>query len=342
MQPPTTAYARCMPGTRCVRAHACVLCPRVHLARYTYVRCIHKSIYLSIDGYRELHIHAYLWLYLYTHTHTCIPMYIYVYVYVRTCMLRFACESEASAPHSHGLTRTDGSVFVYIPYTYPALYAYRCPRVTPRRICATYAPRQACMRAGALVCVRGHAPIRANACEHFTPPPSVEVSARRRSAWRRPSTRTSASGTPRESRTCPSYAPLPARPRTAADCARSVVDACAAVVRGGAADMFVCARASACSYANKGVCGSISRGSTHVPVCHRASSTPRPIDVHSTHAYNCSSFNAHLYPYLRLHRACARACARARVHSRVSVYGGALHACKLRKSVNILARVLYG
>ncbi len=157
-----------------------------------------------------MHIHAYLKLYTHTHTHThtCIHMYIYVYVYVHTCMLRFVCESVASAPHSHGLTRTDGSSFVYIPYTHPALYAYRCPRVTPRRTCATYAPRRACMSAGALVCVRGHARIRANACEYFKPPPSVEVSARRRSARRRPSTQTSACGTSRERRTCPSYAPL--------------------------------------------------------------------------------------------------------------------------------------
>jgi hypothetical protein len=65
--------------------------------------------------------------------------------------------------------------------------------------------------ARALVCVRGRARIRANAFEHFTPPPSVAFSARRRSSRRRPSTRTSARGTPLPSRACSRYAPLPAR-----------------------------------------------------------------------------------------------------------------------------------
>ncbi len=108
-----------------------------------------------------------------------------------------------------------------------------------------HAPRTrpgACVRA--LVCVRGRARIRADACEHLRPPPSVAVSARRCSSRRRLSTRTSARGTPPPSRRCPTYAPLPARARTAVDRARSVADACAAVVRGGAAD--VSARARAC------------------------------------------------------------------------------------------------
>ncbi len=155
--------------------------------------------------------------------------------------LRFVCASAVSSP-SHGLTRMDGSVLIHIPYQHLALSAYRSTRVSPRRACAAYAPRQACMRARALVSVRGRAPIRASACEHFTLPQSVAVSARRRSAPRRPSTRTSTHGTLPPSRRWSRYAPLPACVRTAADCARSVVDACAAVVRGSAADVRAHAR----------------------------------------------------------------------------------------------------
>jgi hypothetical protein len=124
-------------------------------------------------------------------------------------VLRFVCASTVPSPHSHGLTHTDGSVFIYIPYTRPAVYADRRTRISLRRTCATFAPRRACVRA--VVCVRGRARIRANACEQFTPPPSVAFSARRRSTRRRPSTRTSARGTPPPSRRCPRYAPLPAR-----------------------------------------------------------------------------------------------------------------------------------
>ncbi len=109
-------------------------------------------------------------------------------------------------------------------------------------VCAGLTVRRcrSCMRTRTLVCVRWRDRIRGGACEPFTPP-SVGNSARRRSTRRRPSTRTSARGTPRESRTCPTYAPLPARTRTAADRARSVADACAALVRGGAADDSACA-----------------------------------------------------------------------------------------------------
>ncbi len=71
-----------------------------------------------------------------------------------------------------------------------------------------HAPRT---RRGVRACVHGRARIRADACEHLTPPPSVAFSARRRSAMRRPSTRTSARGTPRESRRCTGYALLSAR-----------------------------------------------------------------------------------------------------------------------------------
>jgi hypothetical protein len=142
--------------------------------------------------------------------HPCIHMYIHVYVH--TCMLRFVSASTVPSPPSHGPTRTDGSVLVYSIYTHPALCADRRTRVSleadMRHVHAQACVIRACGRA--LVCVRGRARIRANACEHFTPPPSVVFSARRRSGSRRPSTRTSARGTPCESRRWTRYAPLPA------------------------------------------------------------------------------------------------------------------------------------
>ncbi len=168
----------------------------------------------------------------------------------------------------------------YSKYKHPVLCADHGTRVSPRRTCATYAPRRACVRA--LVCVRGRARIRANACEHFPPPPSVVFSARRRSTRRRPSTRTSARGTPLPSRACPAYAPLPARARTAADCARSVADACAAVVRGGAAD--VCARARAHAY---------------VAMCIRVYVDGSPMDTH----VRSSAIELPLHPRLSMSNA---------------------------------------
>jgi hypothetical protein len=197
--------------------------------------------------------------------------------------LRFVRASAVPSPHSIGPTHRDGSVFIYSTYTRPALDAYRRTRVLSRRRCATYAPRRACARA--LVCVRGRACIRANACEHFPPPLSVVFSARRRSTRRRPSTRISARGTPRESRRCTRYAPLPARraPRRTA-LGRSPTHArplCAA-----APPMLARARAFAyaCSYVYTGVCGWIAVGYTPVVECHRAPSASKLIDVQRTHA----------------------------------------------------------
>jgi hypothetical protein len=203
-------------------------------------------------------------------------------------------------------------------YWYTA-YAHPLP-CTPIVVCACrrggHAPRprrgvRACMRTRALVCVRGRARIRADSCEHLTPPPSVGNSARRRSSRRRCSTRTSARGTPPPSRSCPTYAPLPARSRTAADCARSVADACAAVVRGGAAD--ACARACVRS---------------HVAMCIRVYVDGSPMDTHlcssaierSLHP-GFSMFDTHthrpfprcMYTCIRLYASMvrARACVRA-------------------------------
>ena len=101
--------------------------------------------------------------------------------------------------------------------------------------------RACCIRARS--CVRGRARIRANVCEHLTPPIRAS-SARRRSTRRQSSTRTSARGTPPPSRRCPMYAP-PFGPRASGGGRASVgLGRGAAVVRGGAADVRV--RASVC------------------------------------------------------------------------------------------------
>jgi hypothetical protein len=179
---------------------------------------------------------------------------------------------------------------------------------------------RSCMRARALVCVRGRARICADACEHFPPPPSVVFSARRRSCRRRPSTRTSARGTSRESRRCPTYALPPARPRTAADCARPVVDA----LRGRCARRRRrCVRARArvrmqlCVVPSSSLCIQGYRCPLHTRVdlfhvvcTHRSVSTPP----------SCAR---------------ARVCVCAWVWVCVCFYGGALHACKLRGSIDI-------
>jgi hypothetical protein len=197
--------------------------------------------------------------------------------------LRFVCASAVPSPRSRGLTHTDGSVFIqYIHRSCPvrrSSYA-RIAEADMRRVRA-----EASVHTRALMCVRGRARIRANACEHLTPPPSVAVSARRRSAWRRPSTRTSARGTPPPSRQCSRYAPLSAR-RAHRGGLRS---AGRRRMRGRCARRHrrcVCANACAraCSYVYKGVCGRIADGHTPVLECHRAPSTSRLINVQRTHA----------------------------------------------------------
>jgi hypothetical protein len=135
--------------------------------------------------------------------------------------LRFVCASAVPSPHSHEPAHTDASVFIYIIYTQLALYTDRL-RAYRRGV-------RACARA--LVCVRGRARIRADACEHFTPPPSVALIGSQAffsasafnaniGAWNTASVTTLFT-------VCAASGPA----RTAADRARSVVDACAAVVR---------------------------------------------------------------------------------------------------------------
>ena len=93
--------------------------------------------------------------------------------------------------------------------------------------------------ARALVCVLVRARIRADAFEHFPPPPSFAlIGAQAFASARAFNANIGAWNTARVT-TLSNVCALPARPRTAADRARSVVDACAAVVRGGAA--VVCA-----------------------------------------------------------------------------------------------------
>jgi hypothetical protein len=194
--------------------------------------------------------------------------------------LRFVCASAVPSPHSHGPTRMMDrySYTVYahtLPCTPIVVRAYRRGGRAPRT-------RPACVRA--LVCVRWRARIRANACEHFPPPPSFAFIGSQ--AFYSASAFNANIGAWNTARVtmlvnvCAASGPA----RTAADCARSVADACAAVVRGGAADFHSRACARACSYAYKGVCGWIADGYTPVLECHRALSTSRLTDVQRTHA----------------------------------------------------------
>jgi hypothetical protein len=182
---------------------------------------------------------------------------------------------------------------------------------------------RACRRA--LVCVRGRARIRANACEHFPPPLSVAFSARRRSPRLRPSTRISARGTPLPSRRCTGYAPMPARARTAADCARSVVDECAAVVR--VADVRVHAHVAMCIRVY------VDGPPMETHLCSSAIELPLHLGLSMSNAHMHRPFPRRMYTCSRLYASIARARACACVL--VCVCGGVLHACKLRESIDI-------
>jgi hypothetical protein len=141
--------------------------------------------------------------------------------------LRFVCASAVPSPHSLGLTRTSRSEFRYNMYTHPGVYANRRARVSPRRTCATYAPRRACARA--LVCVRQRvralhaaAERRVLGAQAFSFASAFNANI---GAWNTARVTTLDS-------VCATAGPA----RTAAECVWSVADACAAVVRGGAAD----------------------------------------------------------------------------------------------------------
>ena len=110
-------------------------------------------------------------------------------------------------------------------------------------------------------------------------------------------------------------------------------------LRAAALPKCVRACACACSYVYEDVCGWIADGYTPVLECHRAPSTSRPVDVQRTPAQTFSTSCAHIS--VSTPQSCA-ACACVCVDVCLCVCGGALHACKLRKSGNILARVLYG
>jgi hypothetical protein len=187
------------------------------------------------------------------------------------------------------------------------------------------------------VCVRGRARIRANACQHFTQPLSVAFSARRRSSRRRRSTRTSARGTPPPSLHCPTYAPLPARraPRRIA-LGRSPTHArplCAAAPP-------MCARARVCVCAHVAMCIRVyvDGSSMYSHLCPSAIELALHSGLPMSNALTHRPFPRCMYTHirlLRLHHARVRVCVGE------CVYGGALHVCKLRRSVKIPARVLY-
>jgi hypothetical protein len=193
------------------------------------------------------------------------------------------CASAVPCPHSHGPTRMmDRYSYTVHAHTLPCtpivVRAYRRGGHAPRTRPGARACARSCVCAGA----PASAPTRAST---FRPPLSVAFSARRRSTRRRPSTRTSARGTPRESRPCSRYAPLPAR-RAHRGGLRSVGHR---RMRGRCTRRrrrCVCAHACACacSYAYKDVCGWIAVGYTHALECHRAPSTSRLLDFQHTHA----------------------------------------------------------
>ncbi len=114
-----------------------------------------------------------------------------------------------------------------------------CPCARGRR---NGAALRACARARALVCVRWRARIRADACELFTPPPSVALIGAQtfKGAWFNANIGAWNTASVTDlSNVCAASGPA----RTTADCARSVADACAAVVRAAAPPMRVRARA---------------------------------------------------------------------------------------------------
>ncbi len=99
--------------------------------------------------------------------------------------------------------------------------------------------RAASVRARFCACAIGRPCIRADACERVPSVWTAGGSARRRSAVRRRSTRTSARGTPRRCRTCVRYASRfrpGRRGHRRRDALGRVADAARAGVRGGAAD----------------------------------------------------------------------------------------------------------
>jgi hypothetical protein len=238
--------------------------------------------------------------------------------------LRFVCGDAFSCPHSHGLTRTDGSVCIYNIYTHPALYADLCTRVSSRRTCAAYAPRRVvCARARVCVGAPASAPTRASTLSRRRASRSrlagVPVCVSLQREHRRMEHRTSHGLVLGMCRFRPARAPrrtalgrssTHARPLCAV--ARPMC-ACAAVamhirayVDGSPMDTHMCSIAIELLL-HQGL--SMSNAHTHRP-CARCT-----------------------YTQIRLYASIARACAYLSVCARVAVcvYGGALHACKLRK-----------
>jgi hypothetical protein len=113
--------------------------------------------------------------------------------------------------------------------------------------------------------------------------------------------------------------------RTAADCARSVVDACAAVVR--VADVRVHAHVAMCIrvYVDGPPMESHLRSS--------AIELPLHLGLSMSNAHMHRPFPRRMYPCSRIYASIARARVCACVL--VCVCGGVLHACKLRESIDI-------
>jgi hypothetical protein len=259
----------------CLRGRVCLrVLRRVCLARQP---CVRYMIYIhgNIYKYDSCATHARVCVSL---PRPCIP----------TCpcaraigmALPFVCGDAFSCPHSHGLTRTDGSVCIYNIYTHPAPCADLCTRVSSRRTCAAYGPRRVvCARARVCVGAPASAPTRASTLRRRRASRSrlagVPVCVGLQREHQRMEHRASHGLVLGMCRFRPARAPRRTALGRSSTHARPL---CAP--RGGAADVCACG----CSYAYKGVCGRIAHGYAHVLECHRAPSTSRPIDVQRTHA----------------------------------------------------------
>jgi hypothetical protein len=192
------------------------------------------------------------------------------------------CASAVPSPHSHRPAHTDGSVFnqcIHTPCPVRRSSYARAAEADMRHVRA-----EACVRARARVCAwaRPHPRRRVRAL-----PAAAERRINRLAGvlrgvglqreHRQVEHRASHDDVRRMRRSGPA--------RTAADCARSVVDACAAVARGGAAD--VSARARAHAYVAMRIRAYVDGSPIDTHVCSSAIELPLPpslSNVRRTHA----------------------------------------------------------
>jgi hypothetical protein len=187
-----------------------------------------------------------------------------------------------------------------------------------------------CTRRRGRVCVCGRALIPANACEHLTPPPQAFRSA---SAF---NANIGAWNTARVTTlhlVCAASGPA----RSKADCARSVFDA----ERPCAAAPLMCARARVCVCAHVAmrIRVYVDGSPMYSHLCSSAVELSLHPGVSMSNAHTHRHFQCCMYTYIFIYASIVRA--RACVCVWLCVYGGALHVCKLRRSVKIPARVLY-